>query len=87
MQQSPPNVSHGVPRQVVLMSASATHAEALSLAVFTTRIAAHWETEIRTVWNAREFTAEEHELVYEISWISELGAWRRFLRSERKVMG
>ena len=74
-------------RQVVLMSASATHAEALSLAIFSTGIDAHWETEIRTVWNARESTAEEHELVYEISWISELGAWRRFLRSERQVKG
>ena len=92
MQQSPLNVSHGVPRnfrhqQVVLMSASATHAEALSLTIFPTRIDAHWETEIRTVWNAGECASEEHELVYEISWISELGAWRRFLRSERKVKG
>jgi len=69
------------------MSANATHAEALSLANFSKGIDAHWETEIRTVWNAREFTSEEHELVYEISWISELGAWRRFLRSERKVKG
>ena len=74
-------------RQVVLMSASATHAEALSLAIFSTGVDAHWETEIRTVWNARESTAEEHELVYEISWVSELGAWRRFLRSERQVKG
>lgn len=69
------------------MSASATHAEALSLAIFSAGIDTYLETEICTVWNAREFTVEEHELVYEISWISELGAWRRFLRSERKVKG
>lgn len=69
------------------MSASATHAEALSLAIFSAGIDTYLKTEICTVWNASEFTAEEHELVYEISWISELGAWRRFLRSERKVKG
>jgi len=29
--------------------------------------------------------SEERELVYEISWIPELGAWRSFLRCERRV--
>jgi hypothetical protein len=32
-----------------------------------------------------QHTSGERELVYEISWIAELGVWRRFLRSQRKV--
>jgi len=67
------------------MSAGATHAEALPVAILSAGIDTHWETEIRPVWNVGQLTAEEHELVYEVSWISELGLWRRFLRSERKV--
>jgi hypothetical protein len=39
------------------------------------------------VWNEREHTREEHEFVYEISWIEELGLWRSFLRSHHKVNG
>jgi len=34
----------------------------------------HWETRRRVVWNEQEHTREEHELVYEISWIKELGS-------------
>ena len=45
----------------------------------------HWETQRRVVWNEREYSDEEQELVYEISWIKELGLWRTFLRSRRKV--
>jgi len=45
----------------------------------------HWETQRRVVWNEQEHTREEHELVYEISWIEELGLWRTFLRSHHKV--
>ncbi len=41
--------------------------------------------ENRTVWNEQEHASEELELVYEISWIAELGVWRRFLRSQRKA--
>jgi len=37
------------------------------------------------VWNEREHISEERELVYEISWVEELGLWRSFLRSQRKV--
>jgi hypothetical protein len=33
----------------------------------------------------QEHTREEHELVYEISWIKELGLWRSLLRSRNKV--
>ena len=39
------------------------------------------------VWNEREHSHEEHELVYEISWIKELGLWRTFLWSRHKVNG
>jgi hypothetical protein len=45
----------------------------------------YWETENRTIWNERERTSEERELVYEVSRISELGVWRRFLRSQRSL--
>jgi hypothetical protein len=44
-----------------------------------------WETEIRVVWNAGEWKNEIVELVYEISWIKELGTWRRFLLSRRTI--
>jgi hypothetical protein len=67
------------------MSASAIHAEALLGAAFPVGGDARWETENRTVWNEHEHTVEERELVYEISWIAELGVWRRFLRSQRKL--
>jgi len=47
----------------------------------------HWETQRRVVWNERKHTSEEHELVYEISWVEELGLWRSFLRSHHTVNG
>jgi hypothetical protein len=37
------------------------------------------------VWNQQDHTSEERELVYEISWMEELGLWRWFLRAQRKV--
>jgi len=52
---------------------------------FPAAVDARWETENRTVWNEQEHASEERELVYEISWIAELGVWRRFLRSQRKA--
>jgi hypothetical protein len=45
----------------------------------------HWETDSRVLWNEQERVAEEQELIYEVSWIREIGAWRRFLRSRRKA--
>ena len=48
-------------------------------------IAMRWETVRRTVWNEQKHTNEERELVYEISWIAEIGVWRRFLRSEQTL--
>ena len=45
----------------------------------------HYETEHHTVWNDEERKQEEHEFVYEVSWVPELGVWRRFLRTHRRV--
>ena len=71
---------------VVRMSASITHAEALLGATFpSTGVDTHWVTNNRTVWNEQKRVSEERELVYEISWIPELGVWRSFLRSQRRV--
>jgi len=67
------------------MSAVATHATALSVPAFPSAVDTHWETVTCEVWNQHERASEERELVYEISWIPELGTWRRFLRSQRKV--
>jgi len=67
------------------MFVSITHTEAFCGEAFPAGIDAHWEKENRTIWNEWEHASEERELVYEISWISELGVWRRFLRSQRRV--
>lgn len=69
------------------MSISGMHAQALPVPVGQTGIEARWETENRRVWNEQRHTSEEYELVYEISWIAELGAWRRFLCSQRRMQG
>jgi hypothetical protein len=67
------------------MSATAAFAEALGVPAFPAGVDTHWETKNRMVWNERQQASEEHEFVYEVSWIAELGAWRRFLRSQRLV--
>jgi hypothetical protein len=67
------------------MSASAIQTEALFGVPFPGGVDTHWERENRVVWNARDHVNEECELVYEVTWISELGVWRRFLRSQRNV--
>jgi hypothetical protein len=54
---------------------------------FPGRTDVHWETTNLQLWNAREGTTEQQELVYEVSWIQELGMWRRFLTSRRTVRG
>jgi hypothetical protein len=69
--------------KVKLMSAVAV--AALPVPAFPAAVEVRWETQHRTVWNDLEHTSEERELVYEISWIAELGMWRRFLRSNRKL--
>jgi hypothetical protein len=69
------------------MSVSITQAEALLDATFlSSGIDTHWVTKNHTVWNEQERVSEERELVYEISWIPELGAWRSFLRSQRRLV-
>jgi len=67
------------------MFVSVTHTEAFYGEAFPAGIDAHWEKENRAIWNEWEHASEGRELVYEISWISELGVWRRFLRSQRRV--
>lgn len=64
---------------------SARNSGVLSIPTFPAGVDVYWETQRRTVWNVREHTSEERELVYEISWIAERGLWRSFLRSQRKV--
>jgi hypothetical protein len=66
------------------MFVDAIHVGAFLPPLFPAGSGTRWETEYRAVWNEREQTSEERELVYEISWIAELGAWRRFLRSQRR---
>jgi len=62
---------------------SATNSVALPVPTFPAGVDVHWETQRRMVWNVREHTSEERELVYEINWIAERGLWRSFLRSQR----
>jgi hypothetical protein len=47
---------------------------ALSYRVFPGAVELHWEIENGFVWNEYERANERLELVYEISWIVELGA-------------
>jgi hypothetical protein len=67
------------------MSAIGNYSAALPVPVFPAGVDTHWETQNRSVWNEKDHVSEKCELVYEISWIAELGVWRRFLRSHRKV--
>ena len=60
------------------------HSQAAREAAFPERSNVQWETTNLQVWNAEGFV-EQQELVYEVSWIKELGTWRRFLISRRKV--
>ena len=62
-----------------------SHAAAGCSTPFPERTDVRWETTNLQVWNAQQGTTEQHDLVYEISWVEELGMWRRFLRSRRKV--
>jgi hypothetical protein len=67
------------------MSVVAGCIAALPVSAFPVAVEVRWETQNRTVWNELEHTSKERELVYKISWIAELGIWRRFLRSYRKL--
>lgn len=65
------------------MSATVTEMNNLTAASFPKGADTHWITEIRVLWNEEHHKAEKCELVYEVSWVSEVNAWRRFLRSQR----
>jgi hypothetical protein len=67
------------------MSTAASSSTVPPISGFPAGVNGHWETRRQVVWNKLEHTREEHEFVYEISWIEELGLWRSFLRSQRKV--
>jgi hypothetical protein len=71
--------------QVEPMFAVASNSAALPVPGFPAGVDVHWETQRRIVWNERDHTSEERELVYEISLLAERGLWRSFLRSQRKV--
>lgn len=66
-----------------VMSAVAIHTAGLS--EFPAGSDVRWETERRMVWNQNQYRSEERELVYEVSWVAEIGVWRRFLRSQHKT--
>jgi hypothetical protein len=67
------------------MRTTNTYATALPVPVVPLGINPHYETENRMVWNEEKYTSEEHEFVYEVSWIPDLGVWRWFLRTHRKA--
>ncbi len=71
--------------QLEPMSVPESSAAILPISGFPAGVDVHWETQRRVVWNEQELTREEHELVYEISWIKELGLWRTFLRSHHEM--
>jgi len=62
-----------------------SHGTADCIAPFSERTDVHWETTSLPIWNAREGAVEQQQLVYEVSWIKELGMWRRFLTSRCKI--
>ena len=64
---------------------SASNSAVLPVPTFPAGVDVHWVTQRRVVWNVLEHRSEERDLVYEISWVAELGLWRSFLRSERKA--
>jgi hypothetical protein len=57
---------------------------AVACAPFPERSDVQWESTNLQVRNAEGFV-EQQELVYELSWIKELGTWRRFLTSRRTL--
>jgi hypothetical protein len=67
------------------MQEATSHVPALPFPPFPARSGRRWEATNCLVWNDRERITEKQELIYEITWIHELGIWRRFLRSRRKL--
>jgi hypothetical protein len=73
------------PRRLKMTCTTASYAPAINAAVLPARVDEYWETQNRLVWNESECAIEAQELIYEVTWVPELGAWRRFLKSRRKV--
>ena len=57
-----------------MMYRTPSYVEAAPVANFPEGVDVHWETESRQMWNEKERTTEEQELIYEVSWIPELRA-------------
>ena len=68
---------------MVYMSGTVIEIDNSAAASFPKGTDTHWITETRVLWNDKHRKAEKCELVYEVSWIPELGMWRSFLRSRR----
>ena len=62
-----------------------TDQDARTPTAFPAGLDVHWETDSWVMWNEQERVAEKQELIYEVSWIREIGAWRRFLAPRQKV--
>ena len=67
------------------MRNSVPHSTALPLDAIPVGTDQHFETEQRTMWDDETQSYQVHEFVYEVSWVPELGVWRRFLRTHRKA--
>ena len=67
------------------MQETSSYVPALHLPMFPAGVDTRWETTNYLVLNDRDCIAEKQELIYEVAWIPELGIWRRFLRSRRKL--
>jgi len=72
-------------KRLSVMQEATSHIPTLPLPLFPAGVDTRWETTNCVVWNDRERLAENQELIYEVAWIPELGIWRRFLRSRRKL--
>jgi hypothetical protein len=72
-------------KRLSVMQEATSHIPTLPLPLFPAGVDTRWETTNCLVWNDRERLAEKQELIYEVAWIPELGIWRRFLRSRRKL--
>ena len=55
--------------EVEMRYESVSHATAARIAPFPERTDVQWETTNLRAWNSREGTAEQHDLVYEVSWV------------------
>jgi hypothetical protein len=80
-----PTCLAGLTLQVEAMQILASSSAVLPVRGLPEGVHVRGEMQPRVVRNEGEHMNEEHELVYEISWIEELGLWRTFLWSQHKV--